>query len=355
VDLGGTRCHGALADLAGEVLFEDERGTRADGDPFDTLVSCVSHLRRSAGARRLPVLGVAIGIPAILDPGSGRAIGGPRVEWDDFEIVSRLSRALDVPFLVENDVNLAALAHAWRGAARGVDDFVVVSVGTGIGGVVVAGGRLVKGRHNAGGEVGYVTTERALLDVPVERGLGGLESVASGPAIARRAEELLRGETADGTGSVLHGRPVSAEGVFAAAAMGDPLARDVIAEAVDHLSLALTAVAATVDPELVILEGSIGRSLGAYVEDVRRRLRLRLPAPPEVLASTLRSATVVGGIAAALQLVREQRAPDALTATFRSLPRSGPGTAPLAEGAERGRVSGAPVALKAAPGAGGGS
>ncbi|HEX9043439.1 MAG TPA: ROK family transcriptional regulator [Candidatus Limnocylindrales bacterium] len=308
IDLGGTRCRGALADLAGEVLLEDERASGEGTDAFETLLAVIRFLADASAERRLPVAAVAVGIPAILDPVSGRAVAGPRVHWRDFEIMSRLSAELDVPFLVENDVNLAALAHAWRGEARGIDDFVVVSVGTGIGGAVVADGRLVKGHHNAGGEVGYITVDRDQLDAPVELGLGGLEAVASGPAIARLAGRGTAGN------------------VFKAAAEGDPLARKVVDEAVDRLSIALTAIAATVDPEIVILEGSIGRSLEPYLDLLRARLANRLPSPPSAVVSTLASATVVGAIAAAMQLARERRAPGALTGTF----RSGPWTASTA-------------------------
>jgi glucokinase len=340
VDLGGTRCHAALTDLAGEILFEDERPTRDHGAAIDALLAAISTLRRSASARRLTILGAAIGIPAILDPETGQAVAGPRVGWDRFELVPRLTAVLDAPFLVDNDVNLAALAHAWRGGARGVEDFVVVSIGTGIGGAVVADGRLVKGRHNAGGEVGYITLEHDELDRPIVGGLGGLEGIASGPAIVRRTEERLAADPGTPSASRLRLGEVTVEGVFDAAQAGDPVAVAVIDDAVEHLSLALTAIAATVDPQLIILEGAIGRSLAPWLDVIQGRLRNRLPTPPTLAISTLGSATVVGGIAAAMQLMRERRAPGALTATLGSLPWSsrpaplGNGSAPGAAAAE---------------------
>lgn len=325
LDLGGTRCHFALADLAGEILLEDERPTRGAGEPFETLLAAIATLRSAAAEQHLPVAAVAVGVPAIVDPATGRAVAGPRVDWQDFEIVGRLREVLDVPFVVENDVNLAALAHAWRGEARGVDDFVVLSVGTGIGGAVVAGGRLVKGHHNAGGEIGYLTVERQQLDEPIERGLGGLEELASGPAIARRAHEARsRRAAADRAESSLS----TAEAVFAAAASGDADAAGVVRDAVDRLSLAITAIAATVDPALVILEGSVGRSLEPYLPLIRDRLARRLPMPPAAVVSRLASATVVGAVAAALQLARERRAPGALSGTFRDVDRAGSVRAP---------------------------
>ena len=314
VDLGGTRCHGALADLGGDLIAEDERASGVAADAFAALLASIETLRTIAAARGLPVVAVAVGIPAIIDPGTGRALGGPRVDWQGFEIVQRLDAALDLPYTLDNDVNLAALGHAWRGDARGVADFLVMSVGTGIGGAVVADGRLVKGHHNAGGELGYVTVSGAQLDVPLERGLGGLEAVASGPAIARRARERVAAAGARQAGaSRLAGKDLTPELVFAAAADGDDLAARTIAEAVEALSLALTAAAATVDPAVVILEGGVGRSLGPYLPVIRARLAARLPAPPAVVVSGLQSASVLGAVAAALQLARERRAPGPLS------------------------------------------
>src|SRR5512146_2662500 len=156
-------CHGMLADLSGTMLSEHEQATAGEGGAFAALSSTLSALQAASAKRGLHVEAVAVGIPAILDPDSGMAIGGPALDWQGFEILGRLRDMLDAPFLVENDANLAALAHAWRGDARGLRDFVTVVMGTGIGAAVVANGRLVKGRHNAAGEVGYLLTSREQL------------------------------------------------------------------------------------------------------------------------------------------------------------------------------------------------
>lgn len=314
VDLGGTRCHGALADLAGEILLEDERPSRAAGEAFATVLAIIADLRRAAAEREMPVAAVAVGVPAIIDPVTGRALAGPRVDWQDFDVVRRLDEAIDVPVLVDNDANLAALAHAWRGEARGVDNFVTVSIGTGIGGAVVADGRLVKGQHNAGGEIGYITMDRAQLDETIDRGLGGFEAVASAPAIAAHAQALL---TAAGRGGAWGPGDVTAERVFSAAAAGDDVALTVVGAAVNHLALVLTAIVATVDPALIVIDGSVGRSMEPFLPAIRERLARRLPVLPTVVVSRLPSATVIGAIAAALQLARERRAPGALSEALR--------------------------------------
>lgn len=323
VDLGGTKCHGGLADLSGAIVSEDVRPTQGEGGAFAALSATISTLQAVASKRGLHVDAVAVGIPAFLDPETGMAVGGPAVDWQEFGIVGRLRVILEAPFLVENDANLAALAHAWRGDGRGLRNFVTVVMGTGIGAAVVANGRLVKGRHNAAGELGYLLTSREQLRAlrlgqaseVGERpgGYGGLEKVAAGPSIASRARALV----AAGAASSLAGQPVTPEAIFAAAAAGDPLSQDIIDELLDHTALALAAITAIVDPEVIILDGSIGRSLEPYLADLTGRLTGRLLTIPRLCISRLGpNATVVGAIAAALQLARERSAPSSLFGAF---------------------------------------
>ncbi len=323
VDLGGTTCHGVLADLSGAMVCEDDRPTQEEGGAFAALSATISTLQAAASRRGLHVDAVAVGIPAILDPDTGMAVGGPALDWQEFEIVGRLRVMLEAPFLVENDANLAALAHAWRGDGRGLRDFVTVVMGTGIGAAVVANGRLVKGRHNAAGELGYLLTSREQLHAlrlgqaceVGERpgGYGGLEKLAAGLSLASRARAL----TAAGAASSLAGQPVTPEAIFAAAAAGDTLARSIIDELLDDTALALAAITAIVDPEVIILDGRIGRSLQPYLADLTGRLTGRLPEVPRLCVSGLGpKATVVGAIAAALQLARERTAPSALFGAF---------------------------------------
>lgn len=323
VDLGGTTCHGMLADLSGAMVCEDDRPTDGEGGAFAALSATISTLQTAASRRGLHVDAVAVGIPAILDPDTGMAVGGPALDWQEFEIVGRLRVMLKAPFLVENDANLAALAHAWRGDGRGVRDFVTVVMGAGIGAAVVANGRLVKGRHNAAGELGYLLTSREQLyalrlgqaSEVGERpgGYGGLEKLAAGPSIASRARAL----TAAGAASSLAGQPMTPEAIFAAAAAGDALSRSIIDELLDDTALALAAITVIVDPEVIILDGTIGRSLQPYLDELGERLTGRLPAVPRLCVSGLGpNATVVGAIAAALQLARERAAPTALFGAF---------------------------------------
>lgn len=321
IDLGGTKCHGALADLAGAVLFEVNRPTRQDGPPYQTLVAVTRRLADEAARLDRPLLALAIGVPAIVDPDSGAVIGGPNVDWGGFDLAARLRADVSVPFVLDNDVNLAALAHAWRGEARGLTDFVTLSIGTGIGAAIVTNGQLIKGRHNAAGEIGYLVLSPERLHRPPSGDLGAFEEIAAGPAIAGRATELLAtdGGVTGAIGST--GAPgsagMTAKSVISAALGGDPLAGRVIGDVIDAVALAVIALAGAVDPELVILDGAVGRALAPFVERIDRLVRPHLAVAPRLSISELGGrSTVIGAIAAALQLAHHRAAPSSLFGTF---------------------------------------
>jgi predicted NBD/HSP70 family sugar kinase len=122
---------------------------------------------------------------------------------------------------------------------------------------------------------------------------------------------------AEGQPSSLTDGEITPEAVLAAAGEGDAIASAVVEELLDDLAMGIVAVACTVDPELVILEGGVGRSLGPYLDALVARVAPSLPAPPRIVTSSLGSdATVIGAIAAALELARRRTAPAAVLGAF---------------------------------------
>jgi glucokinase len=338
VDLGGTRCHGALADLAGGTMATDFRQTSQGRDAAGTLLQCIAALESAAGDLAMPVRAVVVGIPALIDPVTQLATAGPNVHWQGFDLLGILSDKVAQPFEVDNDVNLAALGEAWRGQGRGVHSFVTMSLGTGIGGAVVIDGHLVRGSHNAAGEVAYFPFWRGHRQGYGDRRprgavarRAGFEDVASGPALRARAADLLRRGIAT---SLVSGFDVA--DVFAAAAHGDQLGRRVVRELVTHVAAAIVGITALVDPERIILDGAIGRALEPWLPSLREAVEAGVFKPPEIVVSTLGpNAAVTGAIARALAVVSELDVPAHLS---RHVIR--PGGGPPRAGQRRARVAG---------------
>jgi glucokinase len=302
VDLGGTRCHGALADLAGTPVAEDFRPTGEGKRAAGALLDSMTALRASPQAQALPVRAVVVGIPALIDPRTGLATAGPNVHWQDFDLMGILAANLAEPFEVDNDANLSALGQAWRGAGRGVHSFVTMSLGTGIGGGVVIDGHLISGRHNAAGEV-------AFLPVGSRRGSPpegyGFEDVASGPALRQQAADLI----AAGRRSALP-PDFSVSDIFTVALDGDAVGGAVVRDLVTHVASAIVGTTALIDPERVILDGSIGRALEPWLPELRVVVESKVFQAPEIVISPLGpNASIIGAIARALAMVSEQDAP----------------------------------------------
>lgn len=301
IDLGGTKCHGVLADLAGSIVVEDLRPTNSLSTPYQTLRAAIDFLRQAAEA---PVVAAAIGVPAIVDPSAGHVLGGPNVLWHDFALGDELRSALAVPLVIDNDVKLAAMAQAWRGLGRGVSDFATLAIGTGVGAAIVANGELVRGRNNAAGELGYLILDPDQLAEPHADGLGGLERVITGPAIAARARRLL---TAAPGRSSLDADTVTSEDVLIAALAGDAVAREVVDDVLSAVLRALIALCVTADPAIIIIDGGVGRSLEPYLDRLAEGLARHTPWTPTLAVSRLGAgATVIGAIATALWLDRQR-------------------------------------------------
>jgi glucokinase len=164
----------------------------------------------------------------------------------------------------------------------------------------LANGQVLRGRHNQAGEIGGLLMSREQLRA--EPGtVSGVESVASGPALARRAVELL----ASGRESSMSADRLTAHAVFEAARDEDPVALEVIEELLDYVAITVIDLAAVLDPERVIFDGSVGRALEPYVAGLEERIAWRLPHVPAVHFSRLPNATVIGAMAGALALDRE--------------------------------------------------
>jgi predicted NBD/HSP70 family sugar kinase len=273
LDLGARFVRGALCDLAGAVRARQdvELTVAAVPDAVEAIERLRSALLNSSGLDPDRVDGVVVGVPGVVDSGTGVLRLAENVAGlEGRPFASELQSALGQPVTLENDINLAALGEQWQGVARGVDDFVFLSVGTGMGAGLVLGGELHRGRHGAAGEIDFALVG---VDETVDPSAPQVSELASGFA-ARQAD---------------------ARAVFGAARNGDENARAVVTEIARRIALHLAPIAAVADVELVVLGGGIGANGDLLLDPVSRLLAEWLPFPPRVEVSTLGEAAVLTG------------------------------------------------------------
>jgi glucokinase len=298
IDLGGSHISGALVNLGGGILheFRDSIIGGNGEENYQKLAGFLKMTITQAEKQKSRILGIAIGVPGILDSQTGMVKLAPGLAWKDYPLLQQLEQITDLPVILENDVNLATLGEHWFGAGRGVRDLVMVAIGTGIGAGIILDGKLHRGYSEASGEIGYILPGVQFLNNQYP-GFGALESVASGKGIAEQA--VKKWSSFHGTQKMPE---MEAADVFQAAREGQIWAAQVVAETVDYLSLALANVIVCLDPELVILGGGIASSANMLIEPIQKRLAGVIPRLPRIEESLLNDrAAILGAVVRVFQ------------------------------------------------------
>ncbi|MCT9931400.1 ROK family transcriptional regulator [Planotetraspora sp. A-T 1434] len=296
VDIGRAYVRLALADLVGEIVARRDEPSRAGSYDavLDQLSGIAAELTTEAGLAPGDITLTVFGTPGIHDKETGALRVAPNLPgWEQAGAVERLADVIGSPYVLENDVDLAAVGEGAYGLGQGVSHFVFVSIGTGIGMGVVIDGKLYRGSQGAAGEISYMPVGEG--DPLINPGRGMFESVASADGVVATAERL--GMAAS-----------TAKDVFDAARAGSETAKRVVAAEADHVAHALAGVTAVLDPELVVLGGGIGAQAGdLLIGPVSERLgSLVALRPPRIEASTLGAdAVLLGALAFGLTTARD--------------------------------------------------
>jgi len=273
IDVGGTKFLGVVLDDRGEVVVEKRRPTPKGPDQvIDGLVEFARELGD------WDTLG--IGVPGLVTREGILRAAPNLVSVAELEVGPRVGRALDRPVSVDNDATCAALSEWQYGAARGVDDMVMVTLGTGIGGGVVAGGRLQRGANGFAGEIGHIVVDPKGPPCPCGR-QGCWERYASGSGLARLAREYAVGRRVNRVVELAGGDPdlVRGEHVQAAAREGDPHAIKVIDDFGRWVAIGLVSLANILDPAMFVLGGGLAASADIYIGPISHWFRELLYAP----------------------------------------------------------------------------
>ncbi|NCW47993.1 MAG: ROK family protein [Actinobacteria bacterium] len=271
VDVGGTKCLGVILDDSGEVIDEARQPTpRGPGSLpllIDTLVGMVADAEHRVG----PVSTVGIGVPGLVTY-AGVLRAAPNLDGvADFDVSGLLSARVEQPVRVDNDATCGTLAE-WRlGAGRDSDDMMLVTLGTGIGGGVVAGGALQRGAHGFAGEYGHMVVDPDGPPCPCGR-QGCWERYASGSGLARLAREYAVGRRVSRVLDLAGGDPESVRGehVQAAAREGDTDSLRVIDAFGRWVALGLVNLTNVLDPDLFVLGGGLAAGADLYLDPIQR-------------------------------------------------------------------------------------
>ena len=270
VDVGGTKVAAGVVDEKGHILAQTRRPTpsASPADVEDVIAACVDEL--SAG-RTIEAVGV--GAAGYVDADRSRVLASPNLAWREEPLRDAVRARVGLPVVVENDANAAAWAEYRFGAGRGVEHLVLVTVGTGIGGGIVLGGQLYRGRFGIAAEFGHMQVVAAGRRCGCGQH-GCWEQYCSGRALLREAREIA--DVQPGLGRRLlelgDGRPegIEAREVTEAAREGDPAALACFEEIGGWLGQGLADLVAALDPEVLVIGGGVADAGELLLEPARR-------------------------------------------------------------------------------------
>ena len=309
VDLGGTKVLTALVDTDGRILASHKRPTDARQGSEAVIADIVACVRDCLGDVADDATGLGVGVAGQVDSATGTVSYAPNLRWQNVALGDALASAIDLPVVVVNDVR-AATAGEWRhGAGIGASNLMALFVGTGIGGGVVANGRMLTGSTGAAGELGHTMLVANGRDCHCPNA-GCLEAYASGWAIAERARDAVRDDPGagepliDGAGSI---DDITAAHVTELYRAGDAFASRIVEGTGRFLAAGVTGLVNAFNPETVILGGGVIEALPEIVTVVRDHVhQIALPAARD--AVQIEHALLAGsaGVVGAAVLARSQ-------------------------------------------------
>jgi glucokinase len=275
VDLGGTTTKLAFINRNGEIVHKWEIPTDNSNEGQNITINIANAIDQKLtelNENKSKLAGVGMGAPGPVDYDTGVILNVVNLGWkDNFPLQASLESLTGLPAVIENDANCAALGEMWNGAGKGAKDLVCVTLGTGVGGGVIANGNIVQGINGAAGEIGHITS------IPFGGALcncgksGCLETIASATGIVRLAViELSKAEAKGELADIFTSNgSVTAKDVFDCARNGDDLAKKILDEVAFHLGFALANIANTLNPEKIVLGGGVSRAGDILVKAVK--------------------------------------------------------------------------------------
>lgn len=275
IDLGGTSVKLAILTTEGEIQEKWSIKTNIldEGSHIvPDIIDSIKHRFETYGLTKEDFLGVGMGSPGVVDSEAGTVIGAYNLNWKTLQLVKdQFESALSLPFFIDNDANVAALGEQWVGAGNNNPNVVFMTLGTGVGGGVIAAGNLIRGVKGAGGELGHITVD---FDAPFACTCGKkgcLETVASATGIVNLTRRYAEEYAGDAKLKQLidDGEEVTAKDVFDLAKEGDDLALIVYRHFSNYLGVACANIAAVLNPAYIVLGGGVSAAGEFLLDGVR--------------------------------------------------------------------------------------
>ncbi|WP_125568991.1 ROK family glucokinase [Companilactobacillus insicii] len=278
VDLGGTTIKFAILTAEGDIQqkWSIETNILSDGQLIiPDIIDSINHHLKMYDMKADQFSGIGLGSPGTINFKEGTISGAFNLNWTESVYPVRdIQAGTGIPVTIENDANVAALGERWKGAGNNADDVVFVTLGTGVGGGIIANGNLLHGANGAAGEIGHVTVDpHGFMCTCGKRGC--LETIASATGIVHVARDRASEYAGDSELKAMldDGQDISAKDVFDLAKTGDDLAMIVADYVCDSLGFALANIANSLNPKYVVIGGGVSAAGDFLLNKVEKAMR----------------------------------------------------------------------------------
>jgi glucokinase len=297
VDLGGTNLRIAAVDTEGKLLEKVGLSTKASG-PDHVIDEMCEAIHRLTSQYRVngQFLGAGIGIPGIIDLEAGVVRRSANLKgWEEYPVRREIEKRLGARIFLENDGKVAALGEKWLGAARGIDDMAMITLGTGIGGAIVLGGKIFHGMNGMAGEFGHINVEPE--GVPCGCGSRGCaERYASATAVVRMAREAIAAGNAPALAKIAEsGTEFNAQAIYNLAMQGDEPAQRIFHRFGQALGMMLADIVNVLNLGVYVIGGGVSSAWDAFgpamFKELRERSTIYMATVPESESAVPSAAT----------------------------------------------------------------
>ncbi len=281
IDVGGTNVKIALVDEKGKIIYSNSVPTYAKmGYEYtvNNIKQAIRDLMKETNTTEKNIEGIGFDFPGQVDCKTGVVKLAPNIPgWVNVPIAQMIEEEFHIPTRIDNDVRCAALGELKFGAGKGCENFVCITVGTGIGSGLVINGKVVRGASNAAGEIGHIKLQMTNGPICGCGDTGCLEAFASGPSIVAMAQDYIKGgkSTKFREMAAAEGGEITPYMVAKAAEEGDPVAKRIFEIVGEYIGIGLTSVINLLNPEKVIIGGGVAEAGELLLEPIRRTVKER--------------------------------------------------------------------------------
>lgn len=310
IDIGGTAIKIGIINIDGSIHSKwdiptniENQGESIATDAWSSIVEKLDALHIEKGQLQ----GIGIGAPGFIDEKTGLVYKAVNIGWENFDLAHQFSELANLPVFVANDANVAALGENWVGAGNQADHLIAVTLGTGVGGGIIANGAMISGENGTAGEIGHITIDPNGYKCNCGK-RGCLETITSATGMVRQAIALIE-KNPESTLAEHHHKhgEITTKDIFDLAKQGDQLSEQIIDHTANVLGFAISNIATVINPSKILIGGGVSQAGESFIRKIETQFkRYALPRVSDICEFKIAELGNDAGMIGAAYLVKER-------------------------------------------------